>query len=157
MILLYYSMSSSKWETLLGGCSNPFKKIWKKVLTNWKGCRIIIHAPSKTDARYANVAHLVERHLAKVEVASSSLVVRSKSCGFKDPQLFLHFGFACGPSGCRCAAGLPEKAGILKDWIAEHAKMSDSGAEAVDFFRRRWYHSKTCRSFRCCAENSGKA
>ena len=28
--------------------------------------------------RYANVAHLVERHLAKVEVASSSLVVRSK-------------------------------------------------------------------------------
>ena len=26
---------------------------------------------------YANVAHLVERHLAKVEVASSSLVVRS--------------------------------------------------------------------------------
>ena len=27
--------------------------------------------------RYANVAHLVERHLAKVEVASSSLVVRS--------------------------------------------------------------------------------
>ena len=27
---------------------------------------------------YADVAHLVERHLAKVEVASSSLVVRSK-------------------------------------------------------------------------------
>ncbi len=27
---------------------------------------------------YANVAHLVERHLAKVEVASSSLVIRSK-------------------------------------------------------------------------------
>ena len=26
---------------------------------------------------YANVAHLVERHLAKVEVASSSLVIRS--------------------------------------------------------------------------------
>ena len=76
-MILYYSMSSSKWETLLGGCSNPFKKIWKNVLTNWKGCRIIIHAPSKTDARYANVAHLVERHLAKVEVASSSLVVRS--------------------------------------------------------------------------------
>ena len=28
--------------------------------------------------RSAGVAHLVERHLAKVEVASSSLVVRSK-------------------------------------------------------------------------------
>ena len=27
--------------------------------------------------KHANVAHLVERHLAKVEVASSSLVVRS--------------------------------------------------------------------------------
>ena len=27
--------------------------------------------------RYAGVAHLVERHLAKVEVASSSLVTRS--------------------------------------------------------------------------------
>ena len=28
--------------------------------------------------KYADVAHLVERHLAKVEVASSSLVIRSK-------------------------------------------------------------------------------
>ena len=27
--------------------------------------------------RYADLAHLVERHLAKVEVASSSLVIRS--------------------------------------------------------------------------------
>ena len=31
--------------------------------------------------KYAAVAHLVERHLAKVEVASSSLVSRSKSKG----------------------------------------------------------------------------
>ncbi len=30
---------------------------------------------------YAAVAHLVERHLAKVEVASSSLVGRSIMCG----------------------------------------------------------------------------
>ena len=30
---------------------------------------------------YASVAHLVERHLAKVEVASSSLVTRSKFFG----------------------------------------------------------------------------
>ena len=29
--------------------------------------------------KYADVAHLVERHLAKVEVASSSLVIRSIS------------------------------------------------------------------------------
>ena len=32
--------------------------------------------------RSAGVAHLVERHLAKVEVASSSLVARSKSAGY---------------------------------------------------------------------------
>ena len=29
----------------------------------------------------ADIAHLVERNLAKVEVASSSLVVRSRICG----------------------------------------------------------------------------
>ena len=33
-----------------------------------------------TTVVYADVAHLVERHLAKVEVASSSLVVRSIVC-----------------------------------------------------------------------------
>ena len=32
----------------------------------------------RPEAPYAGVAHLVERHLAKVEVASSSLVGRSK-------------------------------------------------------------------------------
>ena len=32
----------------------------------------------KEKIKNANVAHLVERHLAKVEVASSSLVVRSR-------------------------------------------------------------------------------
>ena len=31
----------------------------------------------RPEAPYASVAHLVERHLAKVEVASSSLVTRS--------------------------------------------------------------------------------
>ena len=45
------------------------------------GCGIIIDvAGSFTPGRhmeYAAVAHLVERHLAKVEVASSSLVGRS--------------------------------------------------------------------------------
>ena len=38
----------------------------------------MIHALRKYFLIYANVAHLVERHLAKVEVASSSLVVRSR-------------------------------------------------------------------------------
>ena len=45
------------------------------------GCGIIIDvAGNNTPGRhmeYAAVAHLVERHLAKVEVASSSLVARS--------------------------------------------------------------------------------
>ena len=35
---------------------------------------------------YADVAHLVERHLAKVEVASSSLVIRSR---LRTSQLWL--------------------------------------------------------------------
>ena len=40
-------------------------------------------------APYAAVAHLVERHLAKVEVASSSLVSRSKTDGIhKGCRLF---------------------------------------------------------------------
>ena len=48
------------------------------------GCGIIIdvagnNAPGR-HMEYAAVAHLVERHLAKVEVASSSLVGRS-ICG----------------------------------------------------------------------------
>ena len=34
--------------------------------------------PGGVCAAYADLAHLVERHLAKVEVASSSLVIRSK-------------------------------------------------------------------------------
>ena len=46
------------------------------MLTNGISRAIIGNVPKKTE--YADVAHLVERHLAKVEVASSSLVVRSK-------------------------------------------------------------------------------
>ncbi len=48
------------------------EKNLKKALTFVKACRIIVIVP------LADVAHLVERHLAKVEVASSSLVVRSR-------------------------------------------------------------------------------
>ena len=53
------------------------------------GCGIIIDvAGSNTPGRhmeYAAVAHLVERHLAKVEVASSSLVGRSIGVVFITP------------------------------------------------------------------------
>ena len=55
-----------------------FENLW---LTKGRRCGIITNvAGSETPARhmeYAAVAHLVERHLAKVEVASSSLVGRS--------------------------------------------------------------------------------
>ena len=37
--------------------------------------------PTKISVIYAGLAHLVERHLAKVEVASSSLVTRSSFVG----------------------------------------------------------------------------
>ena len=43
---------------------------------------------------YADLAHLVERHLAKVEVASSSLVIRSKKSSLKNlKELFSLFTF----------------------------------------------------------------
>ena len=37
---------------------------------------------------FADVAHLVERHLAKVEVASSSLVIRSRKKDFTKVKSF---------------------------------------------------------------------
>ena len=40
----------------------------------------------------AGIAHLVERHLAKVEVASSSLVARSRKAVLGDKYCF----FTCG-------------------------------------------------------------
>ena len=61
--------------------SEKYAKKERKVLTE-RGCSGIINlvlrrkAKNKTE-KYAAVAHLVERHLAKVEVASSSLVSRS--------------------------------------------------------------------------------
>ena len=61
--------------------SEKYAKKERKVLTG-RGCSGIINlvlrrkAKNKTE-KYAAVAHLVERHLAKVEVASSSLVSRS--------------------------------------------------------------------------------
>ena len=39
--------------------------------------RVAGSIPAGGTKKYADVAHLVERHLAKVEVASSSLVIRS--------------------------------------------------------------------------------
>ena len=39
--------------------------------------RVVGSIPTGATTFYAGLAHLVERHLAKVEVASSSLVIRS--------------------------------------------------------------------------------
>ena len=44
----------------------------------------------------ADVAHLVERHLAKVEVASSSLVIRSKKDTVFDRVFFIFSGAGLG-------------------------------------------------------------
>ena len=58
--------------------------------------------------RYAAVAHLVERHLAKVEVASSSLVSRSKE---KAPSesvlLFLYEAHSLTPPSFNPRSGSP--------------------------------------------------
>ena len=48
------------------------------------------HAPGRQAGEQADVAQLVERNLAKVEVASSSLVVRSE----RSEPLGLHGGVA---------------------------------------------------------------
>ena len=54
----------------------------------------------------ASVAHLVERHLAKVEVASSSLVARSKSLIRKDEAFLLLKFKSSMPSGCMSCVAL---------------------------------------------------
>ena len=53
-------------------------------------CRMILYNKSRREATvYAGVAHLVERDLAKVEVASSSLVTRSKRKSSRGAAVFL--------------------------------------------------------------------
>ena len=57
------------------------EKFFKKVLTFGKVCCIIIFVAERA-IRNADVAHLVERNLAKVEVAGSSPVIRSRAPDF---------------------------------------------------------------------------
>ncbi len=47
----------------------------------------------------ADLAHLVERHLAKVEVASSSLVIRSNKTDKVACPFFIDFLSGCGAAG----------------------------------------------------------
>ena len=60
------------------------RSITKKTVDNAQTLRYIISCPlnQSADGNYAIVVQLVVRHLAKVEVASSSLVYRS--CESKD-------------------------------------------------------------------------
>ena len=53
---------------------------------------------------HADLAHLVERHLAKVEVASSSLVIRSK------------FFFRWYQNGSLCIEYIRHKNGAIAKW-----------------------------------------
>ena len=69
--------------------------------------------------KYAAVAHLVERHLAKVEVASSSLVSRSKS---KDTDVIRCFSFIrstlTSSTFIKSEVGVPVKAcGFCEVWM----------------------------------------
>ena len=61
---------------------NVFEKNKKILLTNPDKMSIINIVIRTKTTKYADVAHLVERHLAKVEVASSSLVIRSRKKDF---------------------------------------------------------------------------
>ncbi len=54
-----------------------FLKKTKKTVDNGRKIRYNKYRRQDRTTKYADVAHLVERHLAKVEVASSSLVIRS--------------------------------------------------------------------------------
>ena len=73
--------------------------------------------------KYAAVAHLVERHLAKVEVASSSLVSRSKSKGTDVIRCFSFIRSTLASSTfVKSEVGVPVKAcGFCGVWMRVRA------------------------------------
>ena len=82
----------------------------------------------RPEAPYAGVAHPVERHLAKVEVASSSLVTRSKK--IRNAVAFLVSYLVPWPSG---------KAKVCKTFIPQfksgrHLQMAASSALLAAMF-----------------------
>ena len=54
-----------------------FASVAQSVEQRTENPRVVGSIPTGGTNGYADLAHLVERHLAKVEVASSSLVIRS--------------------------------------------------------------------------------
>ena len=82
---------------------------------------------------YAGIAQLVERNLAKVEVASSSLVSRSRYLGRPLSSLFLSptAGWQSGyAAACKAvyAGSIPTPASIFSQYPAQNARV----AELVD-------------------------
>ena len=63
-----------RFEPVLG---RQFASVAQSVEQRTENPRVVGSIPTGGTI-YADLAHLVERHLAKVEVASSSLVIRSK-------------------------------------------------------------------------------
>ena len=57
--------------------------------------RVVGSIPTGGTNKFADVAHRVERHLAKVEVASSSLVIRSKKIGTCNSKSFIFLETKC--------------------------------------------------------------
>ena len=77
---------SRQRSTVRARSGSPFQEIQQsfrfasvaQLVEQWtENPRVVGSIPTGGTNKYADVAHLVERHLAKVEVASSSLVIRS--------------------------------------------------------------------------------
>ena len=91
---------------------------------------------------HAGVAHPVERHLAKVEVASSSLVTRSKK--YKERTAFLDLYTVPWPSG---------KARVCKTLI--HPFKSGQHLQKISTLLAGWFfciHLRQARKFVLTAE-----
>ena len=76
---------SRQRSTVRARSGSPFKGIQQsfrfasvaQLVEQWTENPRVVGSIPTGGTKYADVAHLVERHLAKVEVASSSLVIRS--------------------------------------------------------------------------------
>ena len=85
-------MGSSPIQVAIFWLSKSYASVAQSVEQRTENPRVVGSIPTgSTIVPYADLAHLVERHLAMVEVASSSLVVRSIIL-FKRPEI----GIFCG-------------------------------------------------------------
>ena len=70
-------MGSSPIQVAIFWLSKSYASVAQSVEQVTENPRVVGSIPTGGTTGYADLAHLVERHLAKVEVASSSLVIRS--------------------------------------------------------------------------------